>query len=106
MLRRRLRATRQPAFTSFEGLASMSTSSHSPRYGWMVPVKMVLASLPGWKITPGERTSWETTTRSVPLMMKVPRSVIIGKSPMKTVCSLISPVFALRNCARTKIGAE
>ena len=26
--------------------------------------------------------------RSVPLMMKVPRSVITGKSPMKTVCSL------------------
>ena len=57
----------------------------------MVPVKMVLASRPGWKMTPGERTSWLTTTRSVPLTMKVPRSVIIGKSPMKTVCSLISP---------------
>ena len=39
-------------------------------------------------------------------MMNVPRSVIIGKSPMNTVCSLISPVFAFRNCARTKIGAE
>ena len=72
----------------------------------MVPVKIVFASLPGWKMTPGERTSWLTTTRSVPLMMNVPRSVIIGKSPMKTVCSLISPVFAFRNCARTKIGAE
>ena len=33
-----------------------------------------------------------TTTRSVPLMMKVPRSVIHGKSPMKTACSRISPV--------------
>ena len=33
-----------------------------------------------------------TITRSVPLMMKVPCSVIIGKSPMKTVCSRISPV--------------
>ena len=33
-----------------------------------------------------------TITRSVPLMMNVPHSVIIGKSPMKTVCSRISPV--------------
>ena len=61
---------------------------------------------PGWKITPGERTSWLTTTRSVPLMTKVPFVVILGKSPMKTVCSLISPVLALMNRARTKIGAE
>ena len=28
-------------------------------------------------------------------MMNVPLSVIIGKSPMKTVCSLISPVLAV-----------
>ena len=61
---------------------------------------------PGWKITPGERTSWDTTTRSVPLMMKVPFSVIMGKSPMKTVCSLISPVLAFMKRARAKIGAE
>ena len=33
------------------------------------------------KYTPGERTSWLTTTRSVPLMMKVPFSVIIGSHP-------------------------
>ena len=72
----------------------------------MVAVAMVLASRPGWKMTPGERTSWETTTRSVPLMMNVPLSVIIGKSPMKTVCSLISPVVAFMKRARTKIGAE
>ena len=39
-------------------------------------------------------------------MTKVPFSVIIGKSPMKTVCSLISPVFWFMNRARTKIGAE
>ena len=52
-----------------------------------------------------ERTSCDTTTRSVPLMMKVPFSVIIGKSPMKTVCSLISPVLRFMNRARTKIGA-
>ena len=79
----------------------------------MVPVTIwCLARLrrrnrsPGWKITPGDRTSWETTTRSVPLITNVPLSVIMGKSPMKTVCSLISPVEALMNRARTKIGAE
>ena len=70
-----------------------------------MPVTIVLASRPGWKMTPGERTSWETTTRSVPLMTKVPFGVIIGKSPMKTVCSLISPVDAFMKRARTKIGA-
>ena len=42
--------------------------------------------------------------RSVPLMMNVPRSVIIGKSPMKTVCSLISPVVAFMKRAVTKSG--
>ena len=66
---------------------------------------IVLASRPGWKMTPGERTSWLTTTRSVPLMMNVPLSVMTGKSPMKTVCSLISPVLAFMNRARTKTGA-
>src|SRR5882724_1647316 len=44
--------------------------------------------------------------RSVPLMMKVPFSVIIGKSPMKTVCSLISPVWAFMKRAVTKRGLE
>jgi len=38
-------------------------------------------------------------------MMNVPFSVIIGKSPMKTVCSLISPVSAFMKRARTKTGA-
>src|SRR5919112_1460377 len=54
---------------------------------------------------PGERTSWDTTTRSVPLMMNVPLSVITGKSPMKTVWLLISPVVLLVNSAVTKSGA-
>jgi len=61
-----------------------------------------LLVLAGLNNTPGERTSWLTTTRSVPLMMNVPCSVMIGKSPMKTVCSLISPVSELRKRARTK----
>ena len=53
------------------------------------------------KYTPGLRTSCETTTRSVPLMMKVPFSVISGKSPMKTVWVLISPVMWFMNSAFT-----
>lgn len=58
------------------------------------------------KYTPGDRTSWDTTTRSVPLMTKVPRSVISGKSPMNTVWLLISPVVVFMNSAVTKSGAE
>ncbi|CPU54419.1 Uncharacterised protein [Mycobacteroides abscessus] len=38
-------------------------------------------------------------------MMKVPMSVIIGKSPMKTVWLLISPVLLLMNSAVTNSGA-
>ena len=57
------------------------------------------------KYTPGERTSCDTTTRSVPLMMNVPLRVMIGKSPMNTVCDLISPVVLLVNSAVTNSGA-
>ena len=53
------------------------------------------------KYTPGDRTSWETTTRSVPLMMNVPLGVMSGKSPMNTVWPLISPVSLLVNSAET-----
>ena len=101
---RRLRAMRAPALAALLRFSSRSTWSHSPRLGWMVPSKATFSSLPGWKSTPGLRTSWETTTRSVPLMMNVPCSVMMGKSPMKTVCSLISPVSELRKRARTKTG--
>jgi len=55
-------------------------------------------------MTPGDRTSCDTTTRSVPLMMNVPLFVIFGKSPMKTTCSLISPVVRLEKIARTNTG--
>src|SRR3954463_3447413 len=58
------------------------------------------------KYTPGDRTSCETTTRSVPLITNVPRSVMSGKSPMKTVWLLISPVVVFMNSAVTKSGAE
>src|SRR6187397_2441005 len=39
-------------------------------------------------------------------MMNVPLSVITGKSPMKTVWLLISPVVLFVNSAVTKSGAE
>jgi hypothetical protein len=39
-------------------------------------------------------------------MMKVPRSVMSGKSPMKTVWLLISPVVVFMNSAVTNRGAE
>jgi hypothetical protein len=38
-------------------------------------------------------------------MMNVPQSVIIGKSPMKTVCSRISPVSLLTKRTVIERGA-
>jgi hypothetical protein len=38
-------------------------------------------------------------------MMKVPHRVIIGKSPMKTVCSRISPVSLLTKRTVIESGA-
>src|SRR5882757_9408749 len=87
---------------------STSNSSHAPRPGITLTecsVFSVVSLTFTKKYTPGERTSWDTTTRSVPLMMKVPFSVIIGKSPMKTVWLLISPVLLLMNSAVTNSGA-
>ena len=57
------------------------------------------------RYAPGVRTSCVTITRSVPLMMNVPHSVIIGKSPMKTVCSRISPVSLLTKRTVIESGA-
>ena len=39
------------------------------------------AAIREWKKAPGDRCSCETMTRSVPLMMNVPFSVISGMSP-------------------------
>ena len=44
-------------------------------------------------------------TRSVPLMMNVPWSVIMGKSPMKTRCSRISPVSVFTKATVIESGA-
>ena len=69
-----------------QSFASNSKSSQEPRYGitrawnsslpelWVLPLS--------WsKITPGLRCSCDTITRSVPLTMKVPFSVMSGSSP-------------------------
>ena len=101
---RRLRSMRTPTVSRL----STSNSSHAPRPGITLTLCSVFSvdlSMVSSKYTPGERTSWDTTTRSVPLMMKVPFSVIIGKSPMKTVWLLISPVLLLMNSAVTNSGA-
>src|SRR5262250_2051116 len=87
----------------------MSNTSQAHRRGMKLTLEMSRSEdLSGSlaKYTPGERTSWLTTTRSVPLMMKVPLGDISGKSPMNTVWLLISPVELLMNSAVTNIGAE
>jgi hypothetical protein len=85
---------------------SISSSSHEPRLGIRFAVKTCFAaSFGSIRYAPGERTSCVTITRSVPLMMNVPYSVIIGKSPMKTVCSRISPVSLLTKRTVIESGA-
>ena len=60
-------------------LESYSNSTQLPRYGMIWAANRPFS---GWeKKTPGERWSWLTMTRSVPLMMKVPFSVMSGMSP-------------------------
>src|SRR5271163_4705630 len=87
---------------------STSNSNQAPRLGITLTLCSgfsVDLSMLSSKYTPGDRTSWLTTTRSVPLMMNVPLSVIIAKSPMNTVWLLISPVLLLMNSAVTNSGA-
>src|SRR3979409_22040 len=76
-------------------LGSNSKSSQEPRYGMTraenssLPEECVLPRSCS-KNTPGERCSWETITRSVPLITNEPVVVIKGNSPMYTSCSFIS----------------
>jgi len=69
--------------TYMMSLTSRLNSTQEPRYGMIRAVKSFFPF--GWiwssKNTPGERWSWLTITRSAPLMMKVPLSVMIGSSP-------------------------
>ena len=62
---------------------SRLNSTQEPRYGMIRAVKsfLPLGCEDSSKKTPGERWSWLTMTRSAPLMMKVPLSVMIGSSP-------------------------
>jgi len=75
---------------------SISSSTHEPREGIRFAMKTCFSgSLGSMTYAPGDRTSWVTTTRSVPLTMNVPQSVMSGTSPMNTFCSRISPVSRL-----------
>ena len=85
---------------------SISNSSQEPRAGMRLAMSTCfVGSLAAMTYAPGDRTSWVTITRSVPLMMKVPCSVIMGKSPMKTFCSRISPVSRFTKRTVMKRGA-
>ena len=70
-----------------KSFGSNSKSSHEPRYGITraenrsLPDECVLPRSCS-KNTPGERWSCDTMTRSVPLMMNEPFSVMSGISPM------------------------
>ena len=76
----RLRST----FTVRMSRLLVSNSSHAPRFGIsfaVQSVRPVAGSVFAPKYTPGERTNCDTTTRSAPLMMNVPVSVMCGRSP-------------------------
>ena len=69
-------------------LMSVANSIHDPLNGMIRaeysfdPLACTLCP----KNTPGERCNWDTTTRSAPLITKVPLSVIYGIGPRKTSC--------------------
>src|SRR5208283_934588 len=73
-------------------LISVVNSTHEPRNGMMRAEKIGVTF--GWtdspKKTPGERCSWLTMTRSAPLMINVPRSVMYGRLPRYTTSSIVS----------------
>ena len=56
------------------------------------------------KQIPGLRCNCETTTRSAPLTMKEPRSVIIGTSPIMISSSLKAPFSRRRSLSITEIA--
>ena len=101
---RRLRST----LTDTTSLALVSNSSQAPRFGISfaaVRRRPVAGSFSAVKYAPGERTSCDTTTRSAPLIRNVPCLVIMGTSPIKSVCSLTSPVSFTRSSTDTRSGA-
>ena len=74
--------------TEITPLGSVSNSSQAPREGIIFDPKKFLTPLErkDVKKAPGLLISWEITTRSTPLMKKVPRGVIKGKSPKYNSC--------------------
>ena len=88
-------------------LASFSNSNQVPLDGIILPLNTVfpLLSSASAKYAPGERTNCDTITRSAPLIIKVPESVINGKSPINTSCSFISPVVEFTKRKDALIGA-
>ena len=80
--------------TVITSLLLVSNSIQAPLYGInLAELKSlpVVTSEVVVKYTPGDLTSWLTTTRSAPFIINVPVLVIIGTSPIKRVCSLTSP---------------
>ncbi len=94
--------------TEITSLESVSYSSHAPLLGMTVDEKSFLPDLSSLseKYIPGDLTNWLTMTLSAPLMIKVPVSVMSGKSPMNISCSLTSPVPLLIRRTFTFNGAE
>ena len=88
----RLRST----FTDITSLGLVSNSIQAPRLGISLADARGLpevGSFSAVKYTPGDLTSWLTTTLSAPFIIKVPDDVIIGISPTKRSCILRSPSF-------------
>ncbi|CAI8262283.1 MAG: Uncharacterised protein [Chloroflexota bacterium] len=81
--------------TEIISLGLVSNSSQAPLEGITLAKHRLRSEATFFSCTkyaPGDRTNWLTTTLSAPFMMKVPLGVILGISPMKISCSLISPV--------------
>ena len=97
------------SLTNNTSLLPISYSSQAPRVGMTCPKYLLLSvflSMFSLKNTPALLTICDTITRSLPLMIKLPVGVIIGKSPMKIFCSLISPVSLFTSFTFTRKGLE
>src|SRR3989344_7397104 len=87
---------------------SVSNSSHAPREGISFAPKNLLSrdERDIEKKTPGLRISWEITTLSTPLIIKVPLGVIKGKSDKNNSCSLYWSVLLFLKLTLTFKGAS
>ena len=87
--------------------ASCSNSSQAPRLGMtVVPnISLPVLSTSFALYAPGERTSCDTITRSAPLMMNEPESVMRGNSPMNTSWSMTSSLTLFTSLTFTCMGS-